>query len=261
MMMINRSILEQFIGEVLSKWENQDIKLLDSWFPLSEFDCLRNLAPYELSDVLRSLNFVNSIKDDYVNVDKIEFILFGLRFLPADLKDLSHLLDFKGFEVLIKELLLKNGFHAINNFRFTDNSPYKSKTKQKRYEIDVIGINRNHVLVIDAKKWNKKDSFSAMCKAADLQHQRVLALKKNPDAVFSMLSHLLGTRKLQKRYLPLYLIPIMVTYEENKKYQNLNRIPLVPISRFNSFLQEFQDHLEYLPTVKIGKIQVQTRLF
>ena len=70
---------------------------------------------------------------------------------------------------------------STKNFRFSDNSSLKYETSQKRYEIDVIGIYQNYILIIDAKQWKRKDSYGAMNKAANLQYQRVIALKKNPE--------------------------------------------------------------------------------
>ena len=80
--------------------------------------------------------------------------------------------------MLVEEILSRNNYITIKNFRFSDKSNFKSKTSQKRYEIDIIGIYLKYILLIDAKQWRRKDSFSSINKAADLQFRRAIALKK-----------------------------------------------------------------------------------
>ena len=53
----------------------------------------------------------------------------------------------------------------------------------------------------------------------------------------------------------------MVTLEYNGVKMNDNNVPLVSILEFNSFLQEFQIHLDYVKVIKIGKVNVQSKLF
>ena len=102
--------------------------------------------------------------------------------MKYDIRSLSELLNYDAFEGLIGEILCRNNYFTIKNFRFSDKSNYKSITAQKRYEIDIIGIYLKYVLLIDAKQWRRKDSFSALNNAADLQYRRAIALKKNPEA-------------------------------------------------------------------------------
>ena len=121
-------------------------------------------------------------------VNKISFITTCLQFLELDINQLSYLLNYDGFEALIQEMLSRNNYRTIKNFRFSDRSPLKYETSQKKYEIDVIGIYQSFILIIDAKQWKRKDSYGAMNKAANLQYQRVVALKDNPEIISSLIS-------------------------------------------------------------------------
>jgi len=93
-----------------------------------------------------------------------------------------------------------------------------------------------------------------------LQLQRVIALKKNPE-IFSKLIHkLLGINPRIRTYLPLKLIPIIVSIEENSIRINENQVPLVSITNFNTFLQEFQNYLHYYKVIEIKKVNIQKQL-
>ncbi|MFX0005669.1 MAG: hypothetical protein ACFFAV_02960, partial [Candidatus Hermodarchaeota archaeon] len=178
-----------------------------------------------------------------------------------DIRTLSELIDYNAFEGLISEILCKNNYKTIKNFRFSDKSNFKSTTAQKKYEIDIIGIYSKYVLLIDAKQWKRKDSFSAINKAADLQYRRALALKKNPEIFSNIIQKLIGINRNVKKRLPLLLIPMMVTLEDNSYKINSNQIPLVSIYELNSFLNELNKNLMYFRIVKIGKLSIQKTLY
>ena len=167
---------------------------------------------------------------------------------------LSEILDYNGFEALIKEILSKNNYHTITNFRFSESSNMKLLKAQKRFEVDVIGIYSKYILIIDAKQWRRKDSYGSISKAANLQYDRIKALKRNPESFLKLITLLLGDEPNIKKRLPFTLIPIMVTLEDNSIKLNENQIPLVSIYEFNAFLQEFPNNLHYFKSIQIGKV-------
>jgi len=234
------------------------------WFEFSKINSLKNLSKYEIKEFLANFDFIDIIKGNYninyLKIDKIQFVMESIQILNLDLKFVSELLDYSGFEQLIHLILLKNNYKVLNNFRFSDKSNFKIETAQKRYEIDVIGINKKFVLLIDAKQWKRKDSYSSMNKAANLQYQRVIALKKNPDAFSKLIQNLLGINTDLKHYLPFNLIPMMVTLEDNTNKISDNQVPLVSIYFFNNFLQELERYSNYYRSIKIRKINVQKKL-
>ena len=234
------------------------------WFEFSEINFLKNLNKYELKEFLANFEFIDIVKGNYntnyLTIDKIQFVMESIQILNLDLKLVSELLDYGGFELLVNKILFKNNYKVLNNFRFSDKSNFKIKTAQKRYEIDVIGINKKFVLFIDAKQWKHKDSYSSMNKAADLQIQRIIALKNNPEAFSKLIQKLLGINAKLKHYLPFTLIPIIVTLEDNAYKLNDNQVPLVSIYFLNAFLQELEIYSHYYKAIMIRKINIQKKL-
>ncbi|MBY8988191.1 MAG: NERD domain-containing protein [Candidatus Lokiarchaeota archaeon] len=256
--------LRQFFLEIYNLLKEGESEVIELWFEISDIEFLTNFSDLELREFLERFDFISIQKGNYINyvvINKIIFITRCIQFLELDVSRLSNLLNYDGFEALIQEILSQNNYRTIKNFRFSDKSNLKYETSQKRYEIDVIGIYQSFILIIDAKQWKRKDSYSAMNKAANLQYQRVVALKKNPETISDLVQSLLGMRYNVRKKLPFTLIPIMVTLETNWIKINDNSVPLVGIYNLNSFLHELQINLQYFKTVKVSKIIAQKQLF
>jgi len=255
--------IKSFFLEIYNLLKDTDSAVTEIWFEISEIEFFKNLSDFELRDFLDKFDFISIQKGNYVHyivVNKIEFITRCLQFLELDVNQLSYLLNSDGFEALIKEILSQNNYKTTKNFRFSDKSELKYETSQKRYEIDVIGIYQSYILVIDAKQWKRKDSYSAMNKAGNLQYQRTIALKKNPEILSNLIQNLLGMKFNFRKKLPFILIPVMVTLESNWVRINENSVPLVGIDNFNSFLQELRINLQYFKTIEVDRIIVQKQL-
>ena len=261
------SSLKRFFHDIFKILKDTDKDVIDIWYDPLENGLFKNLSSDQVNEILENFDCIKIEKGnykDYISINKISFIIESMKFLDGiHLKQLSEILDFNAFEQLIQEILLESGYFSVKNFRFSDRSNFKSKTKQGKYEIDVIGIHDQFLLIIDAKQWRRKDSFSAINKAADLQLRRVQALKHNPEVFSKLIETLIGVnpRIRKRKRVPFILVPLMVTIEENYIRMNDNHVPLVSISSFNSFLQELPLNLEYFKTVKINKLNVQTQLF
>jgi len=256
-------LLKQFFLEIYNLLKESNSEVFELWFEFSDIDFFKTFDKYEIQDFIERFEFITVQKGNYVPyivIDKIAFITRCFNYLDLDINQLSYLLNYDGFEALIQEILSQNHYKTIKNYRFSDKSKLKYETSQKRYEIDVIGIYQNYILVIDAKQWKRKDSYSAMNKAANLQYQRVKALKKNPEILSNMIQEILGLTYNYKKRLPFILIPLMVTVESNWIRINENSVPLVAILNLNSFLQELSVNLQYFKTVTVDKISVQKQL-
>ncbi len=255
--------VKQLFRELLAFLKDTNPEITEVWFSFEEIESILGYDETRLRTIIYDLDSISIQKGNYINylvIDKISFIIESFHFIEADISQLSALLDFKGFEALIEEILRLNNYKTIRNFRFSDKSNFKSKTSQKRYEVDVIGIYRNYILFIDAKQWKRKDSFSAINIAANLQHRRAIALKKNPEIFSKLIQNLLGNSLNLRKRLPFILIPLMVSVEDNSNKINNNQIPLVSIYELNSFLYELQNNLQYFKTLQINKINIQKRL-
>lgn len=256
--------LRQLFIQIYQFLVHTDTTVFEIWCELSDIPLLKQLNNSELRDIIGNLNFLSFKKGNYVQyivINKILFIIEAINIVQLDIRKITEIINYDGFEALIKEILSKNNYVTTKNFRFSDKSYFKSETSQKRYEIDIIGIYFNYVLLIDAKQWKRKDSFSSINKAADLQHRRAIALKKNPEIFSKLIQKLLGNRLNLHKRLPFLLIPFMVTVEDNSIKMNNNQIPLVSVYELNSFLHELQCNLQYFKIVRVNRVNIQKRLF
>ena len=254
------SSLRCFFSEIYCILQETDKKVTESWFEISNITFLKKFNKSELIDFLGKFEFISLKKGNYIYyivINKILFIIDCIKHLKSDIKYLSELLDYNGFETLIKEILSKNNFLPITNFRFSDKSKLRLEDSQERYEIDIIGIYFNYILIIDAKQWKRRDTFNLLNKAANKQYHRVLALKKNPVVFARLITEILGEEPNLKKHLPFILIPIMVTLEDNGNKLNDNQVPLVSIYELNAFLYELPNNLHYFKTIKIESVVLQ----
>jgi len=254
--------LKQFYTEIYFILRETDTNIIEVWCEISKISSLNHFKNSELRDFLNTFNFISLKKGNYqyyVVINKVLFIIDAINILKFDIRNISEILNYDGFEALVQEILSINNYITRKNVRFSDKSNFKSKTSQKRYEIDIVGIYLKYVLLIDAKQWRRKDSFSSINKAADLQYQRAIALKKNPEFISELIQKLLGINtKIQKGF---FLIPMMVTLEDNSIKISNNQIPLISVYELNSFLLELHRNLQYFKIIKVNKLSVQKRLF
>lgn len=255
--------VKRFFSEIYDILKAANPDIIEIWYEISKIKFFTNFTEYEVRDFLNLFDFISIQKGNYmyyVVINKILFITECFKCLTYDIKNLAEFLDYGGFEALIQEILIKNNYKTIKNYRFSDKSNFKVETSQKRYEIDVVGLYQNYVLLIDAKQWKRKDSYGSLNKAANLQFRRTLALKNNPETFSNLIQELITPKINIKRRLPFILIPIMVTLELNWIKINENSIPLVSIQNLNSFLQELRINLEYFKTINIDRVIIQKQI-
>ena len=136
----------------------------------------------------------------------------------APIEEASRDVDWKDFEGLVAEVLESKNFEVVRNFRM----------KKPTMEIDVVGIHLDTAVLIDCKHW-KRMSNSALEKIVLKQIERV--------------KHYVATTNVAMA------APVIVTlYQEGTKF--VNRVPIVPIIQFSSFIDEFYGNLEDIRIVK-----------
>ena len=242
--------LKSLFTEVLTILKRSDPKVRQIWIEPVEMEILQGLNKFQINEFLGRINSVSVKKGnytEYIVIDKIQFIVEAIKLLDQDIGQLSMVIDFEGFEALIAEILKLNNYKTLNNFRFTDKSSFKSPNTQKRYEVDIIGFQNKNLLIIDAKQWKRKDSFSAMNKAGNLQLQRAKALRNN----IRILTGLLNEFGIKQRFEKIILFPFMVSLENNFIKLNENDVPFVSIYQLNSFLQELPLIMAHFNTIEI----------
>ncbi len=130
------------------------------------------------------------------------------------LDEISIMLDWKDFEGLVAEILYSKNFAIIKNLILT----------KPRMEIDVIGIRLGIAMLIDCKHW-KRYSSSALSSAVKKQIARTKHyILKTPGAM---------------------AVPVIVTLYHDK-IDFIDRVPIVPIFQFSSFVDEFYGNLDQM---------------
>ncbi|PIN82999.1 MAG: hypothetical protein COV65_04670, partial [Nitrosopumilales archaeon CG11_big_fil_rev_8_21_14_0_20_33_24] len=129
----------------------------------------------------------------------------------------SILLDWKDFEGLVAEILFSKNFAIIKNLILT----------KPRMEIDVIGIRLGVAMLIDCKHW-KRYSSSTLSVAVKKQIARTKHyILKTPGAI---------------------AVPVIVTLYQDK-IDFIDRVPIVPIFQFSSFVDDFYGNLDQMNTL------------
>jgi len=132
--------------------------------------------------------------------------------------EISIVLDWRNFEGLVAEILSEKNFAVINNLILT----------KPRMEIDVIGIHLGVAMLIDCKHW-KKYSSSALSDVVKKQIER--------------------TRHYVSKTQNAIAVPVIVTLYQDK-LDFIDKVPIVPIFQFSSFVDEFYGNLELMRTIE-----------
>ena len=134
------------------------------------------------------------------------------------IEEASRDVDWKDFEGLVAEVLEAKNFEVVRNFRM----------KKPTMEIDVVGIRLDTAVLIDCKHW-KRMSNSALEGIVQKQVERVKHYVSITDEIMA--------------------VPVIVTlYQESVKL--INKVPIVPIMQFSSFIDEFYGNLDNIRIVE-----------
>ena len=134
------------------------------------------------------------------------------------IEEASRDVDWKDFEGLVAEVLESKNFEVVRNFRM----------KKPTMEIDVVGIRLDTAVLIDCKHW-KRMSNSALEGIVQKQVERVKHYVSITDEIMAA--------------------PVIVTlYQESVKL--INKVPIVPIMQFSSFIDEFYGNLDNIRIVE-----------
>ena len=135
---------------------------------------------------------------------------------PID--EIAIALNWKNFEGLVAEMLFSKDFAVIKNLILT----------KPRMEIDVIGIRLGIAMLVDCKHW-KRYSYSTLSSAVKKQIERTKHYVLKTQGAIA--------------------VPVIVTLYQDK-LDFINRVPIVPIFQFSSFIDEFYGHLDQMNTME-----------
>ena len=189
---------------------------------IKDFSKVTQIDENDSEDILN--NFVNNgigiLEDDlyyFEDGDKLKIATILLQNgLPLD--EISIALDWKDFEGLTAEILSSKNFAVIKNLMLT----------KPRMEIDVVGIRLGVAILIDCKHW-KRYSSSSLTSAVHKQIER--------------------TKQYVAKTSGSVAVPVIVTLYQDK-IDFIDKVPIVPIFQFSSFIDEFYGNLEQMNTIE-----------
>ena len=195
--------------------------IIEGGVSVTDFSVICELDEINAKELLYTLvqNGIGMLNDDVVDFDipndRLQTALFAIN-LGADLEDVSEYLNWKDFESLTGVILEEKDFEVTKNLILT----------KPRMEIDVIGKKMDIALLIDCKHW-KNMSKSALDEIVKKQIERV--------------KHFVSTENMSA-------LPVIVTLHQ-ESIQFVGNVPIVPIMKLSSFLDEFAGNLDSLKSV------------
>ena len=189
---------------------------------VKDFSKVTQIDEVTSEDILN--NFINSgigiLKGDFYyfeNGDKLKIAIVLLQNgFPLD--EISIILDWRDFEGLTAEILSSKNFAVIKNLMLT----------KPRMEIDVVGIRLGIAILIDCKHW-KKYSSSSLRSAVQKQIER--------------------TKQYVAKTSGSMAVPVIVTLYQDK-INFIDKVPIVPIFQFSSFIDEFYGNIDQMKTIE-----------
>ena len=196
--------------------------IIEGGISVTDFAVVTELDEISAKELLYTLvqNGIGAWNDDLVDFDiphdRLQTALFAIT-LGATIEDVSEYLTWRDFEALTGIILEENGFDVTKNLVLT----------KPRMEIDVIGKKMNLALLIDCKHW-KTMSKSALDEIVKKQIERVKRYVADEDIT---------------------ALPVIVTLHQEGT-QLVENVPIVPIMKLPSFLDEFVGNLGSLKSIE-----------
>ncbi len=196
--------------------------IIEGGVSVTDFSIASELDEISAKEMLYTLvqNGIGVWNDDLVNFnipnDRIQTALFAIK-LGADVESVSEYLTWQDFESITGLFLQEKDFDVTKNLILT----------KPRMEIDVVGTKMDIALLIDCKHW-KTMSNSALDEIVKKQVERV------------------------KRYVAdenMSALPVIVTLHQ-EEIQFIENVPIVPIMKLSSFLDEFVGNLDSLASIE-----------
>lgn len=139
----------------------------------------------------------------------------------ADIERVCQDLGWQEFEDLVALILEANSFSTQKHYRF--------RTPSRRFEIDVLGLKKPLVLLLECKRWTKSWQRSATMKIVETHLARTKAFLN----AFHEVRESLGLAGWSEAW----LLPLILTLSETplKTYQ---QVPVIPIFYFHAFITD-----------------------
>ncbi len=189
---------------------------------VKDFSKVTQINEDDSEDILNNFinNDIGTLKDNFYYFEdgdklKIAIILLQNGF-PLD--EISIALDWRDFEGLTAEILSSKNFAVIKNLMLT----------KPRMEIDVVGIRLGIAILIDCKHWKRYNS-SSLTSAVNKQIERTKQYVTKTEGSMA--------------------VPVIVTLYQDK-IDFIDKVPIVPIFQFSSFIDEFYGNIDQMKTIE-----------
>lgn len=149
--------------------------------------------------------------------DRLKVAIMLLEKRQVSLDEVAPQIDWRDFEGLTTEILAAKNFAVMQNVRF----------KSPVIEIDIVAIRMGIAMLIDCKHW-KYTAPSAISKIVEKQIKR--------------------TRRYVAETQGAIAAPVIVTLHDHDT-EYVNNVPIVPIAKFSSFVDEFYGNLDKMKTI------------
>jgi Holliday junction resolvase-like predicted endonuclease len=168
------------------------------------------------------------IIDKCLQVSQVERLKLVLRCLEDGLavERVCQAAGWREFEDLAAVILGSNGYVTKKHLRF--------RVGAKGYEVDVLALRTPWSLVVECKRWKRSWQPSALRRVADTHRRKASALA---EALPSLSDGLDRSMHRDKK-----LVPVVLTLSDTPMKMK-SGVPFVPISRFQSFLEEFAGYV------------------
>jgi len=189
---------------------------------IKDFSRITQINLNDSEDILNNFikNDIGTLKDNFYyfnDGDKLKIAIILLQNgLPLD--EISIALDWRDFEGLTAEILSSKNFAVIKNLMLT----------KPRMEIDVVGIRLGIAILIDCKHW-KRYNLSSLTSAVKKQIER--------------------TKQYVAKTSGSMAVPVIVTLYQDK-IDFIDKVPIVPIFQFSSFIDEFYGNIDQMKTIE-----------
>jgi len=196
--------------------------IIQGGISVKDFSTVTEINLNDSKDILNNFidNGIGILKDNFYHFevgDKLKISISLLQHgLPLD--EISIALDWRDFEGLTAEILSSKNFAVIKNLMLT----------KPRMEIDVVGIRLGIAILIDCKNW-KTYSRSSLSSAVQKQIER--------------------TKQYVAKTSGSMAVPVIVTLHQDK-IDFIDRVPIVPIFQFSSFIDDFYGNIEQMKTIE-----------
>ena len=196
--------------------------ILPGGITVEDFSVVTKISFEDSEKILNQLieNKIGTLQENFYHFEVGDKLKIAIKLLekgfPID--EISTALDWKDFEGLTAEILSSKNFAVIKNMILT----------KPRMEIDVVGIRLGIAILIDCKHWKRYNS-SSLKTAVQKQIER--------------------TKQYVTKTQGAIAVPVIVTLYQDK-VDFIDRVPIVPIFQFSSFIDEFYGNIDQMKTIE-----------